>query len=425
MFRTRTTFTNAPALLATVFLLAITCVARADGVTFDARTARSGNWSDPATWENGRTPRAGDFVQVRPGHAVVYDVDAGPALRMVHVGGVLRFSREKNTRLDVGLLKVQPGEACAEDGFVLAVHADAITAERKSPAKPSPSVEALADLPEPERPALEIGTVDDPLPPGITATIRLVYFPGTDKDDLPAIVDCGGRMDLHGAAQPDLAEARARFGAGDTSVSLAEPVTGWRPGDRVILTAAHPLEYQEAKAAGAGTRRKASPGPRSARSPPSTARRSRSTARWSSSTSPPTPAGARWRTSRRNVVIESADPDGVRGHTMYHRHSSGSISYAEFRHLGKQGVLGRYPVHFHLVRDGMRRPAASSGRASGIRRTASSRSTAPTTCWSATASATTASATATSSRTAPSSTTCWTATSRCRRSRASRCPTRC
>ena len=44
----------------------------------------------------------------------------------------------------------------------------------------------------------------------------------------------------------------------------------------------------------------------------------------------------------RNVVVESADPEGVRGHTMYHRDSAGSISYAEFRHLGKEGVLGRY-----------------------------------------------------------------------------------
>ena len=39
---------------------------------------------------------------------------------------------------------------------------------------------------------------------------------------------------------------------------------------------------------------------------------------------------------------------------MYHRHSAGSISYAEFRHLGKEGVLGRYSLHFHLVGDTMR-----------------------------------------------------------------------
>ncbi len=45
---------------------------------------------------------------------------------------------------------------------------------------------------------------------------------------------------------------------------------------------------------------------------------------------------------------------GERGHTMYHRFSSGSISYAEFRHLGKENVLGRYALHFHLVGDTMR-----------------------------------------------------------------------
>ncbi|MGC4014770.1 MAG: hypothetical protein QM755_09690 [Luteolibacter sp.] len=56
----------------------------------------------------------------------------------------------------------------------------------------------------------------------------------------------------------------------------------------------------------------------------------------------------------RNVVVESADPQGIRGHTVYHRGSAGSISYAEFRHLGKKDVLGRYPIHFHLCADTMR-----------------------------------------------------------------------
>src|SRR5207244_1127034 len=56
----------------------------------------------------------------------------------------------------------------------------------------------------------------------------------------------------------------------------------------------------------------------------------------------------------RNVVVESADPEGARGHTMYHRGSAGSIAYAEFRHLGKAGVLGRYALHFHLAGNTMR-----------------------------------------------------------------------
>ncbi len=55
----------------------------------------------------------------------------------------------------------------------------------------------------------------------------------------------------------------------------------------------------------------------------------------------------------RNVIVESANPDGVRGHTMFHKNSAGSISYAEFRHLGKEGVLGKYSLHFHLLGDSM------------------------------------------------------------------------
>jgi len=34
---------------------------------------------------------------------------------------------------------------------------------------------------------------------------------------------------------------------------------------------------------------------------------------------------------------------------MYHRRSAGSISYAEFRHLGKEGIKGKYSLHFHLL----------------------------------------------------------------------------
>jgi hypothetical protein len=56
----------------------------------------------------------------------------------------------------------------------------------------------------------------------------------------------------------------------------------------------------------------------------------------------------------RNVIVESADPKGVRGHTMYHRHCTGGISYARFAHLGQEGMLGRYPIHYHLCGATMR-----------------------------------------------------------------------
>ena len=54
------------------------------------------------------------------------------------------------------------------------------------------------------------------------------------------------------------------------------------------------------------------------------------------------------------MIIESADPNGVRGHTVYHRFSQGGISYARFAHLGKEDVLGRYSIHYHVVGDTMR-----------------------------------------------------------------------
>src|SRR5262249_9139132 len=59
----------------------------------------------------------------------------------------------------------------------------------------------------------------------------------------------------------------------------------------------------------------------------------------------------------RNLIIESPQdyqPVSFRGHVMYHRNSAGSISYTEFRHLGKAGILGRYNLHYHLCGDTMR-----------------------------------------------------------------------
>ena len=100
-----------------VLMFATAAMSAAEPVTFHARTAHGGKWSDAQTWEGARQPQAGDFVQVRAGHAVTYDVDSSTALRMLHVAGTLTFSREKNTLLDVGLIKIEPGETTSEDGF--------------------------------------------------------------------------------------------------------------------------------------------------------------------------------------------------------------------------------------------------------------------------------------------------------------------
>ncbi|MBI3877603.1 MAG: G8 domain-containing protein [Verrucomicrobia bacterium] len=305
-------------------------------VTFQARSVRSGKWSEPATWADGHAPKAGDNVQIRAGHTVTYDVNSADALRVVHVAGTLTFARDKSTRLDVGLLKVIEGEACTEDGFNCHESAD-----------------MPAAAPGTARPALELGTTEQPIPSGVTATVRLVHFAGMDTNTLPAIVVCGGRWDVHGAPMNRTwVKLGASAKAGDSSVTLAEPVTGWRVGDRVILTASKGKERSSTFRQSAKKHQ-----------PVSTEERLITAVSGATLTLDRVLENEHFGVANtrsevanlsRNVVIESAAPDGVRGHTMYHRDSAGGISYAEFRHLGKEGVLGKYSIHFHLVRDSMR-----------------------------------------------------------------------
>jgi hypothetical protein len=291
------------------------------------KSKRSGRWSSPGTWDGGRLPGAGDYVEIQPGHVVVYDVSSDRAIRMVHILGRLTFARDRDTRLDVGLIKV--GGDASENGAALTSHAHAGV-----------------------RPALVVGTVDAPIPAGRTALIRLAYFAGADRDSLPAIVCCGGQMDFHGAP---LRRTFVKLGApvrkGDSEIALAEDAGDWRVGDRILLTGTTrqiPSDdsFRETTRDNTQTEEHiiaANHGDRLAIERPAAFDH--------------VCAGA-YRGDvanlSRNVVVESADPDGERGHTMYHYGSSGGISYAEFRRLGKRGVLGRYTVHFHRLRDSMR-----------------------------------------------------------------------
>ena len=324
-----------PRLALLLAVLLLPAVSNAAEVHFTVRSAKSGGWSDPATWDQGRIPHAGDAVQIRSGHRVTYDASSDEPIRVLHCAGTLAFSCSVSTRLTVSLLKIQPGAICSDDGF--ACHAPA----------------AGANQPVASDAALEIGTPQDPLPADITATIRLAHVEGADKETLPAVINCGGRWDAHGAP---MNRTWVKLGAtakpGDRRVTLAEPVTGWRAGDRIIVTAS--------KEAGSSVTFR-----QSAKRPaqPNTEQRTIEKIDGATLTLDKPIDKEHWGTGlfrsevanlSRNIIIESADPAGVRGHTMFHRGSTGGLSYAEFRHLGKEGILGKYPVHFHLLRDSMR-----------------------------------------------------------------------
>ena len=289
------------------------------------KSAKSGPWSAPATWEGNAVPGAGARVLIRTGHTINYDVKSDAVVRGINVAGTLAFATDKDTVLNVGLIKIQAGEAYSEEGFDCEGHME------------EPAAGTV-------RAALLVGTPDAPVAAGKTALIRLHHVEGMNRETCPAIICCGGRMDLHG--QP-LSRAWVKLGAtakvGDTLVSLADAVTGWKVGDRIIVTGSQThgiaktesLTEERVVTAIDGTK-----------------------LTFDKALTMGHLGEGEYRAEvanlSRNVVVESAAPEGVRGHTMYHKYSAGSLSYTEFRHLGKKDILGKYAIHFHLCRDTMR-----------------------------------------------------------------------
>lgn len=301
------------------------------------RSARSGSWSSPGTWENGAIPVESARVLVRAAHTVTYDLISDRVIRAIHVAGTLTFATDHDTLLNVGLIKIEQNEIVSENGFDCTTHAPLY-----DPARP--------------RPSLLVGTPERPVGASWKAKIRLVAIAGMDPQTCPAIVCCGGRMEFHGAPMSRTwVKLGGRAKKGDARVSLAETVTGWRVGDQIIITATNTHNNGRERGSlrpGAAKGRQSFTEERTI-----TAVSDRELALDGPLEQVHEASGdcrAEVANLSRNVVVESADPSRGRGHTMYHRGSSGSISYAEFRHLGKEGVLGKYSLHFHLVGDTMR-----------------------------------------------------------------------
>lgn len=296
------------------------------------RSAQSGPWSAAATWQGKQLPPANCKVLIERGHTVLYDVLSKTPIRSLHIDGTLRFAHDRDTLLETGLIRVQAGGTTNEEGFDCEAH--------------------LPAAPAGGRAALLVGTAEQPILPGRSAIIRLRYFEGMNKDSCPAVVCCGGRMELHGAPLNwTWLKLAAPAKAGDKEIVVSEPVAGWQLGDRILLTATT-RQNKKKKTFLESTR-------------DSTQSEERTLVKIDGAQlflDQPLAydhvAEGDYRGDvanlSRNVVIESADPETARGHTMFHRNSAGSISYAELRHLGKPGVLGRYSLHFHLCGDTMR-----------------------------------------------------------------------
>ena len=152
-------------------------------------------------------------------------------------------------------------------------------------------------------------------------------------------------MDFHGAP---LSRTWVKLGAtakeGDNAVTLAEPVTGWRVGDRIIVTATQHAHYRKNGDVHRGADHQ---GHRRHQAHARSAAGARAPGRRRLSRRGRQPEPQRHRRVGRPARACAATPCTTAARPA-------SISYAEFRHLGKKGVLGRYSLHYHLVGDTMR-----------------------------------------------------------------------
>lgn len=262
---------------------------------------RSGNWSDAGTWSAGRLPAAGDVVAIGDGKVVTYDLVSDVPVQTVAIlsGGSLRFRSDVNTRLTVTNLEVlQGGE-------------------------------------------LQIGTATTPVAPNVKAE---VIFPDQPFDLALDPLNWGhglvalGKVTIHGAvnANPFIRLAAEPL-AGQTTLTLSQPATDWKVGDKLILPDTRQLndatrgtnytpQWEVLTIAGIsadGLRftlttplQYSHPGARNA-------------------TSGALEFLPHVNNTTRNVIIRSANSQGTRGHVVFTYRADVDVRYATFGGLGR------------------------------------------------------------------------------------------
>jgi hypothetical protein len=291
------------------------------------RSVRSGSWSTPTTWNPARVPTTSDIVLIT--HVVVYDSTTGnPDTIGIGIGGILRFSTTQSTMLRVANLLVQPNGA------------------------------------------LEVGTASTPIPEHLTAEIIIknkALNTTIDPDQYgTSLLSIDGNVTMHGAVKtPTFARVSVEPRVGHATLTLDQPVSGWRVGDRLFVpdsrqvdennkfNANYALQMEEVSV------QSISADGRTITISPSL-RYDHRGARDADGTPTVLSDGTRLLPHvgnlSRNVVIRSENPSGTRGHTLFTHRSEIDIRYVQFQDLGRTRAtgldpvtnhIGRYPLHIH------------------------------------------------------------------------------
>ena len=170
---------------------AATHVAEADGL-----------WSDPLIWRDGLIPAASSDVLIPDDIDVTFDLTLTDALHTVRVDGNLFFSVTQDTQMMVDTFVVSP------IGM------------------------------------LHVGTIDQPVPLDVTATIVIADTGPIDTHWDPMLLSRGlishGASQMYGADVTPFVALSDVPQQGDTQLTLSAEPVNWRVGDQLVVTGTSP-----------------------------------------------------------------------------------------------------------------------------------------------------------------------------------------
>jgi hypothetical protein len=260
---------------------------------------RALRWSDPASWPDGRVPRAGDAVTIARDVDMTLDVSP-PALRSLTVQGALRFADDRDISLTTEWIYVPGGE-------------------------------------------LEIGTEAQPY----THNASITFTDQVKDENINTMGDRGimmlrGTLNLHGNRGHTWSKLTATAAAGATSIEVLD-ATGWRVGDEIVLASTdfnpRQAERRTITAVEGNTLRFAQP---------------LEYMHFGEITYGVDERGEVAMLTR-NIRIQASDDASQSyfgGHIMAMAGSKMYVDSVELARMGQHLALARYPLHFHVLGEG-------------------------------------------------------------------------